>query len=334
MLTCRNLFSNALTLKDYWCFTEADVLLHALPIFHTHGLFTASNTLLVAGGSMLFLPRFDIEAVIRLLPRATSMMGVPTFYTRLLSDLRFTRELTSHMRLFTSGSAPLLAETHKEFASRTGHAILERYGLTETNMNTSNPYEGDRIAGSVGFPLPGCELRIAEPETGRPLGTGEIGSIEVKGPNVFKGYWRMPVKTAAEFRRDGFFVTGDLGQIDERGYVHIVGRAKDLVISGGYNVYPKEVESEIDQIPGVLESAVIGVPHADFGEGVTAVVVPKAGQKLAETDILAPLASRLAKYKLPKRVLFVDALPRNTMGKVQKNLLRDRFADLYASPRR
>ncbi len=334
MLTCRNLASNASTLKDYWRFTEADVLLHALPIFHTHGLFTASNTLLAAGGSMLFLPRFDIESVIRLLPRATAMMGVPTFYTRLLSDLRFTRDLTSHMRLFTSGSAPLLAETHREFAQRTGHAILERYGMTETNMNTSNPYEGDRVPGTVGFPLPGILLRVAEPDTGEPLAAGEIGVIEVKGPNVFKGYWRMPEKTAAELRPDGFFVTGDLGLIDERGYVHIVGRAKDLVISGGYNVYPKEVESEIDQIPGVLESAVIGVPHPDFGEGVTAVVVPKAGRKLAETDILAPLASRLAKYKLPKRILFVDALPRNTMGKVQKNLLRDRFAEIYASPRR
>ncbi len=334
MLTCGNLASNALTLKDYWRFTDADVLLHALPIFHTHGLFTAGNTLLMAGGSMLFLPRFDLDAVIRLLPRATAMMGVPTYYTRLLSDLRFTRELVSHVRLFTSGSAPLLAETHKEFEKRTGHAILERYGMTETNMNTSNPYEGDRLPGTVGFPLPGVELRVAEPETGKPLPAGEIGVIEVKGPNVFKGYWRMPEKTADELRPDGFFITGDLGLIDDRGYVHIVGRAKDLVISGGYNVYPKEVESEIDQIPGVLESAVIGVAHPDFGEGVTAVVVPKAGKRLAETDILAPLASRLAKYKLPKRVMFVDALPRNTMGKVQKNLLRDQFAGLYASPKR
>ncbi|MCW5745573.1 MAG: malonyl-CoA synthase, partial [Alphaproteobacteria bacterium] len=268
MLTHDNLASNALTLVDYWRFTASDVLLHALPIYHTHGLFTATNTLLAAGGSMLFLPKFDADEVMRLLPRATTMMGVPTFYTRLLQHPGLTREATSHMRLFVSGSAPLLAETHRDWQARTGHAILERYGMTETNMNTSNPYDGDRVAGTVGFPLPGVSLRIADPESGRVLEPGEIGVIEVKGPNVFKGYWRQPEKTAAEFRSDGFFITGDLGRIDERGYVHIVGRGKDLIISGGLNVYPKEIETEIDALPGVAEAAVIGVPHPDFGEAV------------------------------------------------------------------
>ena len=250
------------------------------------------------------------------------MMGVPTFYTRLLQHPGLTREATAHMRVFISGSAPLLAETHREFEARTGHAILERYGMTETNMNTSNPYDGARIAGTVGLPLPGVALRIADPETGTPLPQGEIGMIELKGPNVFKGYWRMPEKTAAEFRADGYFITGDLGRIDDNGYVSIVGRGKDLVITGGFNVYPKEVESEIDAIPGVVESAVIGVPHPDFGEGVTAVVVAKDAA-LDEAAVLAALDGRLAKFKLPKRVVFVDDLPRNAMGKVQKNVLRE-----------
>jgi malonyl-CoA/methylmalonyl-CoA synthetase len=330
MLTHDNLASNALTLVDYWRFTASDVLLHALPIYHTHGLFTATNTLLMAGGSMLFLPKFDADTVMRLLPRATAMMGVPTFYTRLLQHPGLTREATKHMRLFVSGSAPLLAETHRDWQARTGHAILERYGMTETNMNTSNPYDGDRVAGTVGFPLPGVRLRIAEPESGRHLPRGEIGVIEVKGPNVFKGYWRQPEKTAAEFRSDGFFITGDLGRIDERGYVHIVGRGKDLIISGGFNVYPKEVEGEIDAIAGVVESAVVGVPHPDFGEGVTAVVVCKPGASLDERTVLATLEGRLAKFKLPKRVFFVDDLPRNTMGKVQKNVLRDQHKGLFA----
>ena len=233
------------------------------------------------------------------------------------------------MRLFVSGSAPLLAETHREWQARTGHAILERYGMTETNMNTSNPYEGDRVPGTVGFPLPGVDLRIADPESGRVLPQGEIGMIEVKGPNVFRGYWRMPEKTAAEFRADGFFITGDLGKIDERGYVHIVGRGKDLIITGGFNVYPKEVETEIDSLPGVVESAVIGVAHPDFGEGVTAVVVPEKGASVNEADVLKALEVRLAKFKLPKRVVVVDDLPRNTMGKVQKNVLRDTYKGLY-----
>ncbi|HEX2889807.1 malonyl-CoA synthase [Vineibacter terrae] len=329
MLTHDNLASNARTLVDYWRFTADDVLLHALPIYHTHGLFTATNTLLAAGGSMLFLPRFDADAVMRLLPRATAMMGVPTFYTRLLQHPGLTPDATRHMRLFISGSAPLLAETHRDWRARTGHAILERYGMTETNMNTSNPYDGDRVAGTVGFPLPGVALRIADPETARVLPQGEIGVIEVKGPNVFKGYWRMPEKTAAEFRPDGFFITGDLGRIDERGYVHIVGRGKDLIISGGFNVYPKEIEGEIDAIAGVVESAVVGVPHPDFGEGVTAVVVRKPDASVDERTILAALEGRLAKFKQPKRVIFVDDLPRNTMGKVQKNVLRDLHKGLY-----
>ncbi|TWB43255.1 malonate--CoA ligase [Nitrospirillum pindoramense] len=329
MLSHDNLASNALTLVDYWRFTEGDVLLHALPIFHTHGLFVATNTLLLAGGTMIFLARFDADEVLRLLPRATTMMGVPTFYVRLLQHPGLTREATAHMRLFISGSAPLLAETHDSWRARTGLAILERYGMTETNMNTSNPYDGDRVAGTVGFPLPGVALRIVDPETGAAIPQGEIGMIEVRGPNVFKGYWQMPEKTAAEFRPDGFFITGDLGKIDGRGYVHIVGRGKDLVISGGYNVYPKEIETEIDGLAGVVESAVIGVPHPDFGEGVTAVVVRKKDAAVDEAAVLAALDGRLAKFKQPKRVLFVDDLPRNTMGKVQKNLLRQEYQDLY-----
>ena len=330
MLTHKNLSSNALTLKDYWRFTDKDVLLHALPIYHTHGLFVASNTLMLAGGAMIFLSKFDADEVMRHLPQATSMMGVPTFYVRLCRHSGLTKSSTAHMRLFVSGSAPLLAETHDEFRAKTGHAILERYGMTETSMNTSNPYDGDRIAGTVGFPLPGVELRVADPESGAVLKQGDIGVIEVRGPNVFPGYWRMPEKTQAEFRADGFFITGDVGKIDERGYVHIVGRAKDLIITGGFNVYPKEVESEIDALPGVVESAVIGCPHPDFGEGVTAVVVMQKGTSTDERAIIADLESKLAKFKLPKRVIFVDDLPRNTMGKVQKNVLREQNARLYS----
>ena len=331
MLSHDNLASNALTLVDTWRFTEKDALIHALPIYHTHGLFVATNTLLLAGGSMFFLPKLDADAILRLMPRATCMMGVPTFYTRLLRHPGLTPSATKHMRLFISGSAPLLAETHREWRAKTGHAILERYGMTETNMNTSNPYDGDRVAGTVGFPLPGVSARVSDPETGAPTPRGEIGVIEVKGPNVFKGYWQMPEKTAAEFRPDGFFITGDLGKIDERGYVHIVGRGKDLVISGGFNVYPKEVEDEIDAMPGVIESAVIGVPHADFGEGVTAVVVMDKKSGLDENAVISALAERLAKFKQPKRVIFVDDLPRNAMGKVQKNVLRDMYAKLYSA---
>jgi malonyl-CoA/methylmalonyl-CoA synthetase len=256
-------------------------------------------------------------------------MGVPTFYTRLLQNPRLTREATAHMRLFVSGSAPLLADVHEQWRARTGHAILERYGMTETNMNTSNPYDGDRVAGTVGFPLSGVRLRISDPETGNPLPQGEIGMIEVKGPNVFHGYWRMLEKTKAEFRPDGFFITGDLGKIDGRGYVHIVGREKDLVISGGYNVYPKEVENEIDAMAGVVESAVVGIPHPDFGEGVVAVVVKRAGSSLTEGEVQRLLDGRLAKFKQPKRVFFVEDLPRNAMGKVQKSEIRQHYSAIF-----
>jgi malonyl-CoA/methylmalonyl-CoA synthetase len=329
MLTHRNLASNAAALRETWRFTETDVLLHALPIFHTHGLFVATNVVLLAGASMLFLPKFDVDQIFRLMPRATSMMGVPTFYMRLLQDPRLDRRSTEHMRLFVSGSAPLLADTHREWLERTGHSILERYGMTETGMNTSNPYDGERVSGSVGLPLPGIEIRVTDPQTGAVLGENEIGMIEVRGPNVFKGYWRMPDKTRAEFRPDGFFITGDLGKIDGRGYVTIVGRGKDLVITGGYNVYPKEVEREIDSLPQVLESAVIGVPHPDFGEGVAAVVTLREGANLDERQILSALRRRLASYKLPKRIVFTEDLPRNAMGKVQKNLLRERYGSLF-----
>ncbi|MGQ3032260.1 MAG: AMP-binding protein, partial [Ferrovibrionaceae bacterium] len=323
MLSHRNLASNASTLVDSWRFTRSDVLLHALPIFHTHGLFVATNVILLSGASMIFLTRFDPAEILRLLPQATVMMGVPTFYVRLLQDPGLDQAATANIRLFVSGSAPLLAETHEAWRQRTGHAILERYGMTETNMNTSNPYDGPRVAGTVGPPLPGVEVRVVDPESGRALPNGEIGMIEIRGPNVFQGYWRMPEKTAAEFRPDGFFISGDLGLIDAAGYVQISGRGKDLVISGGYNVYPKEVEGEIDALDGVVESAVIGLPHRDFGEGVTAVVVRKPGASLGEAEVLAALDGRLARYKQPKRVLFVDDLPRNTMGKVQKNVLRE-----------
>lgn len=329
MLTHDNLASNSLALVDYWRFTDQDVLIHALPIYHTHGLFVASNVTLFARASMIFLPKFDPEPIIRLMARATVMMGVPTFYTRLLQSPALTKETTAHMRLFVSGSAPLLADTHREWAARTGHAVLERYGMTETNMNTSNPYDGDRVPGAVGHALPGVSVRVTDPETGKTLGPESIGMIEVKGPNVFKGYWRMPEKTKAEFRDDGFFVTGDLGKIDGNGYVHILGRGKDLVISGGFNVYPKEIESEIDAMPGVIEAAVIGVPHADFGEGVTAVVVCDRNAGVDEAAVLKALDGRLAKFKMPKRVFIVDELPRNAMGKVQKNILRDTYKGIY-----
>lgn len=329
MLSHDNLLSNSVMLRDYWQFTQDDVLLHALPIYHTHGLFVATNICLLAGASMIFFAKFDPEAMVREMPRATAMMGVPTFYTRLLATPAFTRDVAAGMRLFVSGSAPLLAETHRQFSDLTGHAILERYGMTETNMNTSNPYDGERRAGTVGFPLPGVDLRVADPETGKVLAQGEIGVIEVRGANVFKGYWQMPEKTAEEFREDGYFITGDLGMVDDRGYVQIVGRGKDLVISGGFNVYPKEIESKIDDLPGVLESAVIGVPHPDFGEGVTAVVVPNGNRDLTEADISGPLKESMAAFKRPKKVIFVDELPRNTMGKVQKNVLRDSYNTIY-----
>ena len=329
MLSHGNLASNAEVLRDNWRFTPEDRLLHALPIFHTHGLFVATNVTLLTGSSLIFLPTFNANEIVRLLPQATVMMGVPTFYTRLLARDDFGRDLVAHIRLFVSGSAPLSAETHKEFGERTGHAILERYGMTETNMNTSNPYEGDRIPGAVGLPLPGVEIRIADPQTGQAVPDGEVGVIEIRGPNVFKGYWRMPEKTREEFREDGFFISGDLGRIDDRGYIWIVGRAKDLIISGGFNVYPAEVEAAIEALPGVTECAVIGVPHADFGEGVVAVVTPKPGVILEEKTILAALANELAKFKQPKRVLIATELPRNAMGKVQKKDLRELHAKTF-----
>ena len=324
MLSHDNLLSNALTLVDYWQFSGDDVLLHALPIFHTHGLFVATNIMLVVGGSMIFLARFDVEQMLAQLPRVTSLMGVPTFYTRLLADERFNGDLVAHMRLFVSGSAPMLAETHVQFEERTGQRTLERYGMTETNMNTSNPYDGERRVGSVGFPLPGVDIKICDAETGVEVAAGETGMIEVRGPNVFLGYWRKPEKTALELRDNGFFISGDLGKIDADGYVHIVGREKDLIISGGYNIYPKQIETEIDLLEGVLESAVFGVRHADLGEAVAAAVVPLAGAKLDPEQLVRSLEASLAKFKLPRKVYVVDELPRNAMGKVQKNILRER----------
>ena len=330
MLTQTNLLSNGNTLMEEWQFSKKDVLLHALPLFHTHGLFVATNVMLSAGGSMIFLPKFDLDNIINNLPKSSAMMGVPTFYTRLLGDNRFNRNLVDHMRLFISGSAPLLSETHIQFEKITGHRILERYGMTETNMNTSNPYNGERRAGTVGLPLPGVELKITDPETTKELSINEIGQIEVRGPNVFRGYWKMPEKTEAELRKNGFFITGDLGKIDEDGYVHILGRDKDLIISGGYNIYPKELEEIIDDQAGILESAVIGVPHPDFGETPVAVIVSET-EITPELEVIeSNLSKSLARYKHPRKLLWIDQLPRNTMGKVQKNILREEFKSLFS----
>ena len=343
LLSHGNLVCNARTLAALWRFTPRDVLLHALPIFHIHGLFVAIHVTLAAGAALRFLPRFEPGLVLRHLPDCSVMMGVPTFYERLLREAQLTPERVAGMRLFISGSAPLPVETHRAWRERTGHAILERYGMSETGMNCSNPYEGERVPGSVGPPLPDVQLRVTDPASGAPLPAESIGMIEVRGPNVFAGYWRAPDKTRATLRADGFFVTGDLGRIDARGYVHIVGRATDLIISGGYNVYPREIEDEIAALPGVLESAVIGLPSADWGEAVTAVVVPAAAgaagattntaatapAALSEADVIGALRTRLAAYKLPKRVLFAAELPRNVMGKVQKAQLRARYARLY-----
>ncbi len=326
MLSHDNLLSNALTLADYWQFEGDDLLMHALPIFHTHGLFVAINTSLIVGSSMIFLARFDVDVVIQQLPRATVMMAVPTFYTRLLSHAGFNRELVAHMRLFISGSAPLLEETHIQFEQVTGQRFLERYGMTETNMNTSNPYQGERRAGTVGLALPGIEIRICDTRSGVEMRQGETGMIEVRGPNVFLGYWRKPEKTAAELRDDGFFISGDLGLLDADGYLHIVGREKDLIISGGYNIYPKEIEVEIDALDGIIESAVFGISDADRGELVAAAVVLDAGSDWNESSIFQTLKPVLAGFKLPRKVFFVAELPRNSMGKVQKNRLRDIYA--------
>ncbi|CAO3435885.1 Long-chain-fatty-acid--CoA ligase (EC 6.2.1.3) [Azospirillum doebereinerae] len=329
MITHGNLGYTARTLTRLWGVTESDVLLHGLPIFHAHGLFIAINTMLFGRASILFLSKFNADRVVALLPRATLFMGVPTLYTRLLADPRLTPELCRTMRLFTCGSAPLSAETFARFEERTGHRILERYGMTETAIITTNPLDGERVPGTVGYPLPGLEIRVAD-EAGRPVTPGEVGGLELRGPNVFKGYWRMPEKTAAEFRPDGFFITGDLVSLAPDGRVSIVSRAKDLIISGGYNVYPREVESVLGRIAGVRDAAVIGVPHPDFGEGVMAVVERQPdGDALDGGEIIAQAARELAGYKLPKIVVIQDSLPRNAMGKVQKNELREQHKDAF-----
>jgi len=329
MLSHGNLAVSGVTLVDFWGWQDDDVLLHALPIFHVHGLFVAMHCAMLKATPMLFLPGFDADAVLECLPDATVMMGVPTFYTRLLAHPGLSIERCAHMRLFISGSAPLTGQTFEAFAQRTGHRILERYGMSETMMNTSNPLHGERVPGTVGFPLPGVALRIAA-ESGELLAPGDVGVIEVKGPNVFTGYWQMPEKTAEDFRPDGFFITGDQAVMDEAGRVSIVGREKDMVISGGYNVYPKEVELLLDEMPEVAESAIIGVPHADFGEGVVAVIVPAAADVTLE-QVDAALAGRIARFKQPKRVVNLAELPRNAMGKVQKNQLRQDYAGLFES---
>ena len=337
MLTHGNLLSNAQVLKDYWGFQPGDVLIHALPIFHVHGLFVAIHAALINGSKMIWFARFDPKAVIAAMPRATVFMGVPTLYVRMLAEAGLTRAAAKTMRLFIAGSAPLLIETFAEWQQRTGHTILERYGMSETIMLTSNPYAADarhagqseRRGSTVGFALPGVGLRVVD-DGNQPLPVGEIGNIQVRGPNVFKGYWRMPEKTAEEFTQDGWFKTGDVGKVDERGYVSIVGRSKDLIISGGYNVYPAEIEGYINEMPGVAESALVGVPHPDFGEVGVAVVIPKPGAQLNGDAIIATLKGQLANFKIPKRCFVSPELPRNTMGKVQKNLLREQYKGLFA----
>ncbi len=328
MLTHGNLLRNTEALVEAWGFTETDRLLHALPIFHVHGLFVAIGCVLLSGCSMRWLPAFDAQRVIRYLPECTVLMGVPTYYTRLLAEDSFTASVTANARLFISGSAPLLEETFTDFEARTGQRILERYGMTETNMNTSNPLDGERRPGTVGPPLPGVEVRICD-DNGKVVDSNEIGNLQVRGPHVFVGYWKMSDKTAEDISDDGFFNTGDKGKIDDDGYVSIVGRAKDVVITGGLNVYPKEVELFIDDLPGVKESAVIGVAHADFGEAVVAVVVQESSGKLEEAAIIEATKEQLANFKVPKRVVFVDELPRNTMAKVQKNILRENYGNLF-----
>ncbi|PKR47609.1 malonyl-CoA synthase [Thalassospira povalilytica] len=331
MLTHNNLGSNAKTLHAAWGFKPGDTLLHALPLFHTHGLFVAINIMLMNGGKVILLPKFDADDVIERLPQSTVLMGVPTFYTRLLSHPQFDKDVTANMRLFVSGSAPLLAETHDAFFERTGHKILERYGMTETCMNTSNPLDGERRPGAVGPTLPGIEARVCDKD-GNVLGAGEIGVLEVRGPNVFKGYWQMPEKTASEFRTDGFFITGDLATIGEDGYVTIVGRDKDLIISGGFNVYPKEVEEVIAEYDEVEEVAVFGLPHPDFGEAVAGVIVAANGSQADTDEIIKRTQDKLAKFKVPKRIWVIKELPRNTMGKIQKAQLRKQYADTFTSP--
>jgi malonyl-CoA/methylmalonyl-CoA synthetase len=327
MLTHNNLITNTKSLVEVFGFSDKDCLLHALPIFHVHGLFVALGCVFLSGASMQWIANFNVGKVIDLLPKCTVMMGVPTYYTRLLSEESFGLNTVKNIRLFVSGSAPLLEETFAEFEGRTGHRILERYGMTETNMNTSNPLEGKRKPGTVGLPLPGIIVRITD-ECGNEMSRGEVGNVQVKGPNVFKGYWKLPEKTAEDFTEDGYFNTGDKGYIDDEGYLSIVGRSKDMVITGGLNVYPKEIELLIDGLQGVEESAIIGLPHPDFGEGVVAIVVCDIGVELFESHIISEVKENMANFKVPKRVVFVDELPRNTMGKVQKNLLRDRYKNL------
>jgi malonyl-CoA/methylmalonyl-CoA synthetase len=332
MLSHGNLLSNALVLKDYWGWKPGDVLIHALPIFHVHGLFVALHGALINGSKMIWLSKFDPKAVVGKLPEATVFMGVPTLYVRLLAEPGLTRESCRNMRLFIAGSAPLLIETFLEWQQRTGHTILERYGMSETAMLTSNPYkDGERRGGTVGFALPGVDLRV-QGDDGKPLPQGDIGGIQVKGPNVFSGYWRMPEKTREEFTADGYFKTGDVGRIDERGYITIVGRSKDLIISGGYNVYPAEIEGYINEMPGVAESALVGVPHPDFGEVGVAIVIPKPGAMVDAAQVVSALKANLANFKIPKQCFVVTELPRNTMGKVQKNLLREQYKSLFTQP--
>lgn len=329
MITHGNLVSNALALIDTWGMSENDVLLHALPIYHVHGLFVACNTILGCGGRLIWFPSFKPQEIIAAMPDATMMMGVPTFYSRLLSEPNFDRLCAANMRLFIAGSAPLLPQTFEAFEQRTGHRVLERYGMTETGMSTSNPLDGERRPGSIGFPLPGVQARVAD-ESGRVLGAGETGVLEVLGPNVFAGYWNMPEKTAEEFRDDGFFITGDIASISDDGYITISGRAKDMIISGGLNVYPKEIEEVIDGLPGVSESAVFGTPHPDFGEGVLAAVVLNGdADGVDETRVIEHTRAQLAAFKVPKKVFLVEALPRNTMGKVQKAALREQYAKTF-----
>ena len=326
MLSHGNLASNATTLHKLWQFEPEDVLLHALPIFHIHGLFVALHCALLNASKVLFLPSFNVENILEgMRGDATVLMGVPTFYSRLLNSSEFRSEDCDQMRLFISGSAPMTEQVHKAWTDKTNHKILERYGMTEAGMITSNPYEGERVPGTVGFALPGVEVRVAD-EEGHEIDPGEIGCIEVRGPNIFQGYWQMPEKTAEEFREDGFFITGDLGTMDDEGRVSIVGRGKDLIISGGYNIYPKEIEVVLDEYPSVLESAVIGIPHADFGESVVAVVVAESGQSVSEAELKEFLSEKLARFKQPRSIVLVRELPRNTMGKVQKNLLREQYS--------
>ena len=328
MLSHNNLFSNTRELLKIWKFNENDALLHALPIYHIHGLFVACNLCLISGAKIHFIQKFQTEKVIEYLPKSTVMMGVPTFYTRLLESKKLNFQITENIRVFISGSAPLLSETHKEFEKVTGHKILERYGMTETNMNTSNPYDGERRAGTVGIPLPGINIRITDPETNVKLGNEKIGMIEIKGENIFEGYWTMEEQTKDSFTVDGYFITGDLGKFSSDGYLSIIGRNKDLIISGGLNIYPKEIEVVIDGINYVKESAIIGIPHKDFGEAVLAIVVAN-NEKISETTIMKVIQTKLAKFKQPKKIIFVSELPRNAMGKVQKQTLRNNYNKLF-----